>query len=262
MHKLNYSILTFLFHIVLFVGSSGNMHLAEERGQVIDGTSGDIDEEDRYSSVLDIKRQNINVTVQPESLAKEANKIQVDDKGKEQKSVEKMKLSDELAPPEESPDDSKRAMKSNADQVKNANDKVESTPIASKSKLNPNAKEFKLNANAAAFTPGVKKLTTAPPAPQQFQHYQHPHQQQPQMVHAYAMGSDYNANLNSMYISPGAGMQQPNMMNNVAILTPPNAHFYPGQAPVFAGPMPGPYVTSSMPRPNVMTNYQQQQQQH
>ena len=181
--------------------SHGNMHLAEERGQIIDGTSGDVlDEEDRYSSVLDQSRGGITQSTTPGKDAPvPADKKNTGGNG----AAAAASPSPTRAPATSAPGNSSGEQHGNGgatcttstDDGGGRGNQAGATGAAGKtvstttsaaaaavkpkpptSKLNANAKEFKLNANAAAFTPGAKKTVVAPApvvtpmAPQPYQH--------------------------------------------------------------------------------------------
>ena len=213
-------------------GANGNMHLAEERGHVIDGTSGEMDEEDRYSSVLDSSR--------PGQAKLPAARPAVGGA----RAAEAKPAPPGAAPPA-------RAGPAAAAETPDAaaKDGAPKAPAAAASKLNPNAKEFKLNANAASFTPGAKKPAAAAPLVPPPVQGPHPHQMIPQFG-----GNEFG----------GAAMANPAMYMQPMM---PGGYF-PGQAAGMGAYPPGAPHMANMGFPQQMRfpppqqqHYQQQQQQ-
>jgi len=209
-------------------GANGNMHLAEERGHVIDGTSGEMDEEDRYSSVLDSSRPGQAKPPTGNPPAPET-KLQ--------------------SPPGAAPTARATAERTNAAKPTGAEmpDSAEKDAGAAKvpasaSKLNANAKEFKLNVNAASFTPGAKKPSVAPALVP-------PPMQNVQMMQQYGVGNEF-----------GAGVGNPAMyMPNMPMM--PGGYF-PGQATGMGYMPPGAPHMGGFPQQQMRGYSPQQQQQH
>mmetsp|Transcript_9947 Transcript_9947/g.14476 ORF Transcript_9947/g.14476 Transcript_9947/m.14476 type:complete len:556 (+) Transcript_9947:62-1729(+) len=127
-------------------GSSENVHVAMERGQMIDG----LDEDALHSTVLSSNSSNPardSSKYVPPALRKKLSNQENQSKA----TADTGKTESSAAPADSSEEADKK--------------KTEEKP---KSKLNPNAKPFTLNANAKAFVPSFEAPAAAAPAPAAF----------------------------------------------------------------------------------------------
>lgn len=160
--------------------TSNNVHVAEERGQTIQT---DFDEEDRYSGVLQPKRNYAaavaaNAEAPPgfikskEKGTEETNNDK--NPSKTETKVEKV-VEPELKKEEEVPiktaeeatqNRKEEPTETKQEETKTREENEEIKKDSQRSKLNVNAKEFKFNANAQTFTPGGLGGGVPPPPPE------------------------------------------------------------------------------------------------
>ena len=158
---------------------SGNIHMEEERGKVMEG---DYDEEDLYSGVLgkNETKKDINNDAAATETKKDENVA---------KSVEDKPVVKESATPVAANTD-KEPSTSQTDAAQNNSDEKKTEEISNvKSKLNPNAKSFSFNPSAKEFTPSAS--TSAPQ--QQQVHPLHQPVMPASAMYAYGAQGMYNA---------------------------------------------------------------------
>lgn len=212
-----------------------NIHLAEERGQILERDA-DIDDEERYGAVI----RSPNAYVPPAFRSKSANSPDISKKvicsppDSMAKDIESSSFNDSNLP---NANDIHSKIEANGIEISKSNIK-----ISEKEKITEKIKEFKLNPNAAEFKPSATPLLPPMNYPSSSPYYVQPpssaypapYYSQGESFRRYPVGNPYIQNPVGMFYNPYVGAYMPIQQG----MYPMSYYNYPyqGQVPMSAYP--------------------------